>query len=59
MPADLFSDDAPSASRSPSPLAERMRPRTLDEIVGQDELLAPGRPLREAIEHDTLQSIIL
>ena len=36
-----------------------MRPRTLDEIVGQDELLGPGRPLREAIERDLLQSIIL
>ena len=41
------------------PLAERMRPRTLDEILGQDEILAPGRPLREAIERDLLQSIIL
>ncbi|MGE0447124.1 MAG: replication-associated recombination protein A [Vicinamibacterales bacterium] len=36
-----------------------MRPRTLDEVVGQDEILAPGRPLREAIERDLLQSIIL
>ena len=36
-----------------------MRPRTLDEFVGQEELLAPGRPLREAIERDLLQSIIL
>jgi putative ATPase len=36
-----------------------MRPRTLDEIVGQDRLLAPGRPLRGAIAHDALQSIIL
>jgi len=36
-----------------------MRPRALDEIVGQDPLLAPGRPLREAIERDALQSIIL
>jgi putative ATPase len=36
-----------------------MRPRSLDEIVGQDELLAPGKPLREAIERDLLQSIIL
>ena len=35
-----------------------MRPRTLDEIEGQDELLAPGRPLRQAIERDLLQSII-
>src|SRR5262250_1581625 len=36
-----------------------MRPRTFDEFVGQEELLAPGRPLREAIERDLLQSIIL
>jgi putative ATPase len=42
-----------------APLAERMRPRTLDDIVGQEALLAPGRPLREAIEHDRLRSIIL
>ena len=42
-----------------TPLAERMRPRTLDEVVGQDEILAPGKPLREAIERDLLQSIIL
>jgi putative ATPase len=43
----------------PAPLADRMRPRTLDEVLGQEELLGPGRPLREAIERDTLQSIIL
>ena len=36
-----------------------MRPRTLDEVVGQDDILAPGKPLREAIERDLLQSIIL
>ena len=36
-----------------------MRPRTLDEVVGQDAILAPGKPLREAIERDLLQSIIL
>src|SRR3954468_24626148 len=42
-----------------TPLAERMRPRTLDEVVGQDEILGPGKPLREAIERDLLQSIIL
>ena len=36
-----------------------MRPRTLDEIVGQEEILAPGRPLRQAIERDLLQSILL
>jgi putative ATPase len=49
----------PSAAAAGTPLAERMRPRTLDEMVGQDEILAPGRPLREAIERDLLQSIIL
>jgi putative ATPase len=41
------------------PLADRMRPRTIDEIVGQELLLAPGRPLREAIDRDVLQSAIL
>jgi len=59
MSRDLFSNDDVPASAGPAPLAERMRPRTLDEIVGQDALLAPGRPLREAIERDALQSIIL
>src|SRR5690606_37471675 len=43
----------------PAPLAERMRQRSLDEYVGQQKILAPGRPLRRAIEQDTLQSIIL
>jgi len=63
---DLFADDPPpnrpaepAAVDRSAPLAERMRPRTLDDIVGQDTLLAPGRPLREAIEHDRLRSIIL
>src|SRR6478736_3140520 len=36
-----------------------MRPQTLDEVVGQDHLLAPGRPLRALIEADRLSSIIL
>ena len=54
----LFPDAAPRTNE-PSPLAERMRPRTFDEFVGQEELLAPGKPLRDAIERDLLQSIIL
>jgi len=41
-----------------TPLAEKMRPRTLDEVVGQEHILAPGTPLREAIERDVVQSII-
>jgi len=56
----LFDDDEkPAKKRASDPLAERMRPRTFDEFVGQEELLAPGKPLREAIERDLLQSIIL
>jgi putative ATPase len=42
-----------------TPLADRVRPRTLDEVVGQEHILASGKPLREAIERDMLQSIIL
>ena len=41
------------------PLAARMRPRTLDEVVGQQHLLAPGKPLREAIERGSVGSMIL
>src|SRR5918993_451464 len=48
-----------SAPAEGTPLAERICPRTLDEIVGQEEILGPGKPLREAIERDLLQSIIL
>jgi putative ATPase len=55
----LFPDQAPPANAARAPLAERMRPRTFDEFVGQEALLAPGKPLREAIERDLLQSIIL
>jgi putative ATPase len=54
----LFDEpDLPADPRT-VPLAERMRPRTLDQVEGQDELIGPGRPLREAIERDLLQSII-
>jgi len=55
----LFDEPATPIDPQTVPLAERMRPRSLDEIVGQDELVAPGRPLRETIDHDVLQSIIL
>src|SRR3954469_9547309 len=51
--------DAAAATTAGTPLAERMRPATFDEFVGQENILAPGKPLREAIEHDRLQSIIL
>ena len=41
------------------PLADRMRPRTLDEFVGQEHLVAPGKPLRTQIERDDLGSLII
>src|SRR5438477_1623892 len=55
----LFPDEERRGPAAPAPLADRMRPRTFDEFVGQQELLARGKPLREAIERDLLQSIIL
>ena len=41
------------------PLAERMRPRTLDEFIGQEKLLGPSKPLRVQIESDNLSSMLL
>src|SRR5580693_10283929 len=47
------------AGTASQPLAERMRPRTLDEFTGQEALLGPGKPLRTQIEHDEIGSMIL
>ncbi len=47
------------AERSKSPLADRMRPETLEEFVGQLHILGPGKPLRQQIERDELHSLIL
>jgi putative ATPase len=55
----LFPDETVPKQHASSPLAERMRPRTFDDLLGQEEILAPGKPLRQAIERDLLQSIIL
>ncbi|MDE3228246.1 MAG: replication-associated recombination protein A, partial [Chloroflexota bacterium] len=52
----LASDGTPASAQ---PLAQRMRPRTLDEVVGQQHLLAPGRALRRSIESDHAPSMIL
>ena len=49
----------PKAAAGTAPLAARMRPRTLDEIAGQEHLLGPGKLLRRAIEADRLSSILL
>jgi len=53
------SSPAPQAEPADRPLADRMRPRTLDDFVGQEHILAPGKPLRAQIESDHLSSIIL
>ena len=42
-----------------APLAERLRPKTLDEVIGQQHLLGPGKPLRTAFESGRLHSMIL
>ena len=58
----LFPEAGPTPIEEPrpdAPLAVRVRPRTLDEVVGQDEVIGPGRPLRRAIEQDQLHSLIL
>jgi putative ATPase len=62
--ARLFVTEEPAAAGSDSPstdapLAVRLRPRTLDEFVGQQHLLGLGKPLRRAVEEDRLGSIIL
>jgi putative ATPase len=48
----------PEAAAALQPLAERMRPRTLDEVVGQEKLLGPGKPLRVQIQTDNLSSML-
>src|SRR5437764_14726603 len=61
--SSLFgSDITPSTKKNiptGEPLAARMRPRTLDEILGQEHLLATGRVLRRSIEEDRIPSMIL
>ncbi|GAB4249475.1 MAG: replication-associated recombination protein A [Deferrisoma sp.] len=49
----------PRETKPRAPLADRMRPRSLDEVVGQDHLLAPGRPLRATLEAGILPSLLL
>lgn len=58
---DLFEGDEPNVKPvdKAAPLATRMRPRSLDEFVGQEHILGPGKLLRRAIEADRLPSVIL
>jgi putative ATPase len=55
---DLFADQGRDKNAATAPLAERLRPRTFDDLVGQEEVLGDGRPLRKAIESDRLASLI-
>jgi putative ATPase len=59
MADDLFAAAVRERLARQAPLAARLRPRSLDEVVGQDRLLAPGRPLRALIEEDRLSSVLL
>lgn len=56
--SDLFSHAAQERIRQEAPLAARMRPRTLDEFIGQTHIIGPGRLLRRAIQADQLASLI-
>jgi putative ATPase len=56
---DLFDKKAAADTLREAPLAERMRPRTVEEFVGQTHLLGPGKLLRQLIESDQLTSLIL
>src|SRR5215467_13880588 len=55
----LFDSTLPSVPDPKRPLAERMRPERLEDYIGQDHILGPGKPLRRQIERDELTSIIL
>jgi putative ATPase len=56
---DLFGAAAEQQRRARAPLAARLRPRTIDDVVGQDHLVGPGRPLRRLVETDRLTSALL
>jgi putative ATPase len=57
--SDLFAAAAEDQLARQAPLADRLRPRQLDDIVGQDELVGAGKPLRVLVEADRLSSVIL
>jgi putative ATPase len=55
----LFDDAAAEAEQATAPLAVRMRPRTLDEVIGQRHLTGDGSPLRKLADHDAPMSLVL
>jgi len=56
---DLFDSQNEARKMANAPLPERLRPRTLEDFVGQEHLLGPGAPLRKMIESDQIPSMIL
>ena len=56
--SDLFSSAAEERLREQAPLAARLRPRSIDDVVGQEHLVGSGRPLRRLVEQDKLTSTI-
>ncbi len=59
MPDDLFGAAADTAKLTRAPLAARLRPRTIDDVVGQAHLVGQGKPLRHLVESDRLTSALL
>jgi putative ATPase len=55
----LFDPPASDSPKPPAPLADRMRPQSLDEVVGQEHLIGPGKVLRRALEDGAIHSMIL
>ncbi len=56
--SDLFQDETPARKTTNAPLAERMRPESLDEFVGQHDLMDPGKPLRVMLDKGKIHSAI-
>jgi putative ATPase len=59
QPGSLFDAAAEQAAQAAAPLAVRMRPRTLDEVIGQRHLTRDGSPLRKLADHDAAMSVLL
>ncbi len=57
--ASLFDEAGDEAARAAAPLAVRMRPRSLDEVIGQQHLTGPGTPFRKLVDHDAAMALIL
>ena len=56
--ADLFSSDTPAPPSGPRPLADRLRPQTLGEVIGQEQVLGPDAPLGVMLESGSLSSLV-